>query len=245
MNRIEIKSLQHPLVKHFVKLRTNRKYRYEKNLLFVEGKKLLSELALPLKTLILRVGETTILPADNILTVSENVFAKISGVNSPEGIAAEITMPPFSDLSTKKLILALDGVNDPGNLGTLIRTAFALGFEGAFLTQSTVDPYNEKALRAAKGVTLKFPLQIGLLETFAPNFHLYLANLKGTSLNSMDFKTPSILLLGNEAQGISKEMQKIGISITIPIKNQMESLNVAVAGAILMHKMICQSSMTS
>ncbi|MCP5491374.1 MAG: RNA methyltransferase [Chlamydiales bacterium] len=242
---MDITSLQHPYVKHLVKLRINRKYRYEKNAIFIEGKKLLSELRLPLKTLIVREGEETSLQATTTYYVPSNVFEKISGVQAPEGIAAEIDMPPFADLSQKKRVLALDQINDPGNLGTLIRTALALGFDGVFLTENSVDPYNEKALRAAKGATFKIPLQIGDLETFARSFHLYIADLEGAPLPTVTFQTPAILLLGNEAQGISKEMQKNGISVTIPIMNQMESLNVAIAGSILMHAMLCQSSTTS
>jgi len=242
MKRKEITSLQHPLVKHLVKLRTSRKYRYEKNTVFVEGKKFLTELTCPLKTLIIRSGEDSSLKANETYTVPSHVFEKISGLKSPEGVAAEIQMPPFADLSNKKRVLALDNINDPGNLGTLMRSALALGFEGIFLTDSSVDPYNEKALRAAKGATFKLPLQTGDLEAFASSFHLYIAELEGTPITSMTFETPSILLLGNEAQGISKKMRKIGTSVTIPIKNEMESLNVAVAGAILMHTMLCQSS---
>lgn len=231
-------SLQHPYVKHLVKLRTNRKYRYEKKAVFLEGKKLLSELNIPLKTLILREGEDTPCQAETTCHVPPKVFEKISGVQAPEGVAAEVDMPPFADLSQKQRILALDRINDPGNLGTLIRTALALGFDGIFLTENSVDPYNEKALRAAKGATFKIPLQVGPLEPFAAPFHLYIADLEGTPLSSITFKTPAILLLGNEAQGVSNEMQKNGTSVTIPIKNQMESLNVAVAGSILMHAML-------
>ena len=245
MAPMDITSLQHPLVKHLVKLRTHRKYRYEKKTVFLEGKKLLSELQLPIKTLIVRQGETTSLQAETTCHVPSNVFEKISGVQAPEGIAAEVDMPPFADLSQKERILALDRISDPGNLGTLIRTALAFGFDGIFLTENSVDPYNEKALRAAKGATFKIPLQIGPLEPFAASFHLYIADLEGTPLPSVTFKTPAILLLGNEAQGVSNEMQKNGTSVTIPIKNQMESLNVAVAGSILMHTMICQNSTTS
>ena len=242
---MDITSLQHPYVKHLVKLRTSRKYRHEEKSVFLEGKKLLSELQLPLKTLILREGETTSLQAETTYHVPANVFEKISGVLAPEGIAAEIAMPPFVDLSKKERVLALDKINDPGNLGTLMRSALAFGFDGIFLTENSVDPYNEKALRAAKGATFKIPLQIGTLETFATSFHLYIADLEGTPLPSVTFQTPAILLLGNEAQGVSKEMQKNGTSVTIPIKNQMESLNVAVAGSILMHSMLCQNSTTS
>ena len=190
MNQKEITSLQHPLVKHLVKLRTDKKYRYEKKAVLVEGKKLLSEIEIPIKTLIIRRGEHTSLIAPTSAIVSESVFGKISGVKSPEGIAAEIAMPTNADLSQKTLVLALDKIHDPGNLGTLMRTAIALGFEGMFLIEPCVDPYNEKALRSAKGATFKLPLQTGTLEP--KGFHLYIAALEGTPLTSMTFARPAI-----------------------------------------------------
>lgn len=205
--------------------------------MLLEGKKLIAELETPPTSLIVREGEHPPIDAEQTYIMTKEVFEKISGTHSPEGIAAEINMPPSQDLSNKSWVLALDRMNDPGNMGTLLRSALALGFEGVFLTNSCVDPYNEKALRAAKGATFKLPLEIGNLETFSKNFHLYIADLEGLSIDDTTFESPAILLLGNEAEGVSKEMRKIGTSVTIPLKNQMESLNVAAAGAILMHAM--------
>ncbi len=233
-----ITSSQSPLVKHFVKLRTNKKYRHQKKAVFLEGKKLLEQLNYPLETLIVREKEHSHLRAKHTQFVSKSVFHKLSGLQSPEGIAAEVKMPPWANVSKKKLILALDEINDPGNLGTLIRTALALGFEGLFCTRSCVDPYNEKALRAAKGATFTLPMQRKSLET--KGFHIYVAALEGTPCTSVTFETPAILILGNEARGVSKQMRNMGTPITIPMQKKMESLNVASAGAILIHAMGCQ-----
>lgn len=232
-----ITSATHPFVKHLVKLRKERSYRLETQRVFVEGKRLISELMVPLHTLIVQEGVTCDVQATETVSVPAHVFEKIAGTRSPEGIAAEVDMPPNADLSTKTWILALDRLNDPGNLGTLLRTALALGFEGALLSPHCVDPYNEKALRAAKGATFKLPLMRGELESFAQNFHLYRADLQGEPVETVSFRTPAILWLGNEAQGPAKKLQKIGTSVTIPITSQMESLNVAIAGGILMHTM--------
>jgi len=229
-----ITSKEHPLVKHWVKLRTNKKYRYEQKAVFLEGKKSLEELSFPLETLILQENVQTALSAQTVVTVPPSLFQKISGVESPEGIAAEIAMPPMEDLSTKTSLLVLDQVRDPGNLGTLIRTAVAFGYEGVLLTENSVDPYNEKALRAAKGATFKIPLSHGPVPK---GFHFYLADLEGTPIDTLEIQKPFALVLGSEAKGLSKEMRKNGTFVTIPLTGQMESLNVAVAGGILLHAM--------
>jgi len=199
----------------------------------LEGKKLLEQLDYPVETLIVREGEEPCLKAKNMQYVSKSVFNKISGLKSPEGIAAEVKMPSWADVSSQELILVLDDINDPGNLGTLVRTALALGFDGLFCTPFCTDPYNEKALRAAKGATFKLPIQMGHLET--KGFHIYVAALKGIACTSVVFKRPAILILGNEARGVSKQMQNMGTPVHIPMKGNMESLNVASAGAILIH----------
>ena len=234
-HRKKITSTQNPLVKHLVKLRKDKEYRYSKRLLFVEGEKLLKEVKLPLKRVILREDKTGFLEAEEIQYVSKSVFEKISGVRSSEGVAGEIAMPKEESLAGKELILALDGINDPGNLGTLIRTALALGVGGIFLFPSCVDPYNEKALRAAKGATFKLPLQTKRLDT--EGFHVYVASLKGAPATSLTFKKPAILILGNEAHGVSKKREEMGLLVTIPMSGDIESLNVAVSGAILIHAM--------
>lgn len=241
---IKLNSTQHPLVKHWTKLREHRKYRQEKQAVFIEGKILISEIGLPIKALILREGTELSAPLKPHQTyiVSAPIFDKISGVPSPEGVAAEIDLPPEADLSHKKCILALDHLSDPGNLGTLMRTALAFGFDALFMTENSVDPFNEKALRAAKGATFKLPIKQGTCEELmslaqSGGFHLYIADLDGTPFEKIQIQFPLILLLGNEARGISNEMRKNGIPITIPMSTQMQSLNVAAAGAILMCKM--------
>ena len=176
-----------------------------------------------------------------LYTVTDAIFEKISGVKSPQPLAAEIPLPPLSDLKNKKRLLALDGINDPGNLGTLIRTALALGFEGLYLTEDSADLFNEKALRAAKGATFYLPYQRGsqqelwsLIET--QGFHSYAGDLQGKNPSEISFSLPLILILGNEANGLSKLTKEKAELLTIPLVDQTESLNVGIAGGILMNK---------
>ncbi len=237
----EIKSLQHPIVKHLVKLRKERRYRVEKESLLLEGKKTIFEYRGPIEVLL--VGEGSPIPdhlqPKTTLSVSTEIIEKISGTKAPEPYLAEIPLPTSSNLDGKNRLLALDGISDPGNLGTLLRTALALGFEGVFLTKTSADPFMDKALRAAKGATFHLPIQIGTekeLTTLIEKNGLtpYIADGKGSS--KISFSTPLILILGNESHGPSETLKKTGPLISIPLADKTESLNVAVAGGILMNK---------
>ena len=126
-----ITSLTHPLVKHLVRLRDDADYRHEKKRVLVEGKNLISELG-KVHTIV-TTDEQCRIGAEEIVFASEAVLHKISGTKNPEGIVAEVETPPESSLNGVSRLLALDGVSDPGNLGTLLRTACAFGWEGIFL----------------------------------------------------------------------------------------------------------------
>ena len=179
------------------------------------------------------------LQSKQILLVTPEIIEKISGTQSPEPYLAEVPLPSSSNLEKKRHLLALDGVSDPGNVGTLFRTALALGFDGVFLTKNSADPFMNKALRAAKGATFHLPIQIGTEEDLAilikeNDLTPYIADGKGSSKTLLT--SPLILILGNEANGPSKILKALGQLISIPIANETESLNVAVAGGILMNK---------
>lgn len=242
----EITSLQHPIVKHLVQLRTERAHRMASGTALISGKKLIEELAMrvPLKTLIIEKNYTPKIEmrAEETFIVTVEMMKKISGLQSPGPLAAEIPLPPPAHLKGKRFLLALDGINDPGNLGTLLRTALALGWEGAFITNGSVDPFNEKALRAAKGATFHLPFRCGDLKELNQliqenKMHVYLADMQGTSLEKIALKTPVLLLLGSESHGIQPSLKEQFQTVSIPMSGEMESLNVAVAGAILMYQL--------
>lgn len=240
----EISSLQHPLVKRLVKLRQDRDYRYETKRLLVSGKKLIGELSpsIRIHALFLENGFETPLKADEIFLVTPEILKKITGLESPEPIAAEIEMPVFQDLSSANFLLILDQINDPGNLGTLLRTACALGWEGVFLTPGTTDPFNEKAIRAAKGATFTLPWKSGTWEELHQllenkKMTLLAADASGKNMTECKVFAPLALALGNESHGLSSQLQKSAEVVAIPMMGQMESLNVAAAGAILMYQL--------
>lgn len=237
-----ISSLQHPLVKRLVKLRDNRVFRAQEKSVLIVGVTLVSDVAahMPLKTLIsvdplpFNAKESYLAPPD--------VLKKIINISTDDLVAAEIELPPPSSLEGKKMIVVLDGLADPGNVGTILRTAVALGWDGAFLTPNTADPFNDKALRAARGAPLFLPLRQGsweeLTELVRSNqMTVYVADVEGKELQEASFEKPLALVLGHETLGPSAHAKKLGQAITIPMESSMESLNVASAAAILMYQM--------
>jgi TrmH family RNA methyltransferase len=228
----KIDSLQHPLVKRWVKLRTERSYREETQAVLVVGKKIINEL----QTKILISNR----PGPNVeYLVTDEILKKITGLHNPDGFAAEVILPKPQMLLGKKYIIILDRISDPGNLGTLLRTALALNWEGVIVTPDTVDLFNDKALRAAKGATFRLPYTCMTHEEIADflkknSFHAYTADIEGDVLGTIRFKAPIALILSNESSGPTHD---IGKKITIPMSKSAESLNVAAAGAILLYSM--------
>lgn len=239
----KIASLQHPLVKHLVKLRKDQDYRQEQDSVVIEGVKLVQEVHSSIKKIIYveKFYQPTE-PFQEEWVVTEEIMNKISGMTSPEGVMAEVTRPPFSSLKNKKLLVALDGINDPGNMGTILRTALALGWEGVYILHNSCDPYNEKVLRAARGAHFRLPIRIGsekeLFELIEQNqLDPWAADLTGQKPEDISSKKGKMLILGNEAHGVSDSIKCHCSKVSITMPGDMESLNVAVAAGILMYEL--------
>lgn len=228
----KITSVHNPLIKHVVKLQNDRFYRLAQKEVVIEGRKMVSE-APVIKTLFV-VDERDCQDGCRNIVVSDAVMKKMSSVPSPEGMAALVPRPEFSSLDEKNVILVLDGIQDPGNLGTLLRTALSFGWEGVFLLETCCDPFNPKALRAAKGATFKIPLAFGTVEDLPKSHQSLIGDLEGEAPESIVLSEKRMLILGSESQGVSAACRKLGRKVSLPIA-QMESLNVAVAGGILMY----------
>lgn len=230
----KITSLQHSLVKHWIQLREERSYREETQRVLVSGEKIVREL----QPKVLITSGPTFIQADEHYLVSTPILKKITGLAHPDGFAAEVSLPIPQDLGAKKFLVILDQIGDPGNLGTLLRTALALGWEGVILTPGTVDLFNDKALRSAKGATFHIPYaRLTIEEVSQLKMHFFTADLNGKSLQSAIFKPPLALILSNEAHGPREWSEKIGEKITIAMSKPVESLNVAASGAILLYEM--------
>jgi TrmH family RNA methyltransferase len=134
-------------------------------------------------------------------------------------------------------ILALQGIRDPGNLGTIIRTADWYGFNKIIASPDTVDVYNPKVVSATKGSFVRVHTLYQEIDTFIkehPHMHVYGTFLRGRSLYDTTITAPSVIILGNESQGIDAALQgRIGHRLTIPRVGGAESLNVGVAAAII------------
>jgi TrmH family RNA methyltransferase len=169
----------------------------------------------------------------------------LSGTETPQGIVAVAAIPRWSwqDLGSGDL-LVLDGVQDPGNVGTLVRAAEALGMEGVALLPGTADPWSPKVTRAAVGSTLRMPILTSSWNTVvdairASGREVWAADAdSGETLASRPARPAVALVLGNEGAGISEEiLREADRRVAIPLEPPVESLNVGVAGALLMDRL--------
>lgn len=237
-----LSSLQHPLVKHLVKLRKDSAYREECGTAVMEGIKPLSEVKPHISKLLYTPSLKWF--ADPFLCqkweVTESVLHKISGMRSPEGVLAEVRIPPFVVLSHERRVLAFDAVSDPGNLGALLRSALAFGWDAAYFLPGCCDPFNEKALRAARGAHFKLTLSAGSSDGLLSwakscDAEALVASLSGEPPDGVVPAFSRLLVLGNEAHGPSSSICGFCRPVAIPMPGDMESLNVAVAGGILLY----------
>jgi TrmH family RNA methyltransferase len=149
-------------------------------------------------------------------------------------------MPQLPLPAAATLTLVLDGVGDPGNAGTLLRSAEAAGVELALFAPHTVDPFNEKVLRAAMGAHFRLPLRVcptwdELQSLLSPHQRCYVAQAAApTAYDQIDWRQPAALVIGSEAVGPSAEILAIATPVAIPMQGATESLNAGVAGAVIL-----------
>lgn len=239
----EILSLQHPIVKHLVQLRSNKAYRDEHCSLLVTGINALKELSPTHHFLRVLVKKGCSVPfsyqSEETLVVSEEILKKITGLEQPEEVIAEIRQPLDTDISQCTRILLLDKVSDPGNLGTLLRTALAFGW-GVFHLEGGVDLFNDKVVRSSKGAIFRLPFSRGNEKALAAliakkPWILLAADPTGDNVQERPpCQNPLILAIGNESQGLSPYISQKFQRVCLPMSGKMESLNAAVAGAIFM-----------
>lgn len=249
----EITSTNNQQVKDWKKLLTRRE-REKKNRYLIEGFHLVEEAlqykAAEIVQVIVRedvLEETDFIELrvdeEKLTVISEDVSEEISDTETNQGIFAELKIEKetFPDEITGPFLL-LDSVQDPGNVGTMIRTAAAAGFQGVFLGEGTVDLYNSKTLRSAQGSHFHLEVYEGTLEAFILEFKKNGLPVLGTALNleaipykEVGYDGPFALMVGNEGAGIRDELLGfIDTNIYIPMKGDTESLNVAIAASILM-----------
>ena len=175
---------------------------------------------------------------DKIKIVTERIFKNICSTQSPSGIAAMCTLPPKKSINLEeKQWMYFDQISDPGNLGTLLRSASWFGLKNIALSPRSVDPYNPKVVRAAMGAHFGINLYINVnLNKFLKTHTIIAASQKGTDITYFNFPKKSVFVFGNEAHGIStKRMKIVQEFITIKRFGTGESLNIASAASIIMY----------
>ena len=171
--------------------------------------------------------------------VSEEIIDKISFSQNPEGVVAVCQTLAEKAPAKMDKVVYLDNIQDPGNMGTIIRTALALNYDAIILSENCVSIYNPKVVSANKGAMFLIPILSGSIQKFKKGRKVITSTLneKSISLDELEKPESFILVLGNEAHGVSEEIiDNSDIFVKIPIDN-IDSLNVAVAGAILMYKL--------
>jgi TrmH family RNA methyltransferase len=185
-----------------------------------------------------------------LLACSTPVFAGLTDTVTPQGLVAVAALPQLALPLPSTLTLLLDRVRDPGNAGTLLRSAEAAGVDGVLFGPESVDPYNDKVLRAAMGAHFRQPLR--LLERWteleeAPfaaalgNARWYVAEADSAcAYEDVDWTLPSVLVVGGEAQGAGDVVRAKAQPICIPMAGGAESLNAAVAGSVILFEIARQ-----
>lgn len=176
--------------------------------------------------------------------VSGDLLQKLSDTETPQGILAVIE---FTDLPIPNLpnfIIIPDRVRDPGNLGTLLRSAAATGVQAVFLPPETTDAFAPKVLRSGMGAHFRLPIHTMSWEeikTQTKDMAIFIADMDGTSCWETDLHKPLALVIGGEAEGASDEARRLATQkISIPMAGNVESLNAGVAGSVLMFEVVRQ-----
>lgn len=262
----EINSNQNPLIKE-IKSLNRKKHRWENRLFIIEGIKIIEEAIInEIKIRYIIISDSFLKSMDgdffyqksksiyDLVKVNDNLFKHISDTENPQGIMAicEFNLRDLSEIdSNRKLsLLFLDGIQDPGNMGTIIRTADAFNMDGLILGEGSVDPYNSKVVRSTMGSIFRVPLYIcnnslkTILEFKNNGFNIFVTSLDGDSIYNIDFDKKLLCVIGNEASGVAQEIQKIADSkIKIPMPGDAESLNAGVAASIIMYEVMRSRNM--
>ncbi len=265
MNYTNIISASNPKIKEIIRIRKN-KHGQEDNLFLIEGANLM-EMALGSGSRIKEVFLTDAFLAkqnnskliaqisrhtNKIYKITEQILKKLSSAEAPQGVIALAFRPlrQLQDIKFRKtpLIVVVDGVSDPGNLGTIIRTSDAAGADAVIILKGSCDAFSAKTLRATAGSIFNLPVVNtdvnNLLKWLAQNkiaFVLTYQNAE-TSIFDADISKACAFVFGNEAHGISSEIRnnKSGMVLKIPIIGKAESLNVTACAAVCLYEAVRQ-----
>lgn len=251
-------------IKLLSKLMKMSKARKEKKRFIAEGMKMTAEairLGIAEKIYVTTLGKEALqeIFAEEIScpieTVTEEVFSAITDTVSPQGVLALVKMP-FYDINTIFLqkqanFLFLENIRDPGNLGTIFRTAECAGIKGIILSNGCADIYNPKVVRATMGTIFRMPFVYTreffniIAQAKRNGIQIFAAHLKGDrDFFKEDYRGKTAFIIGNEANGITEEVAKMADTLVkIPMEGHSESLNASIAAAIIMYEAYRQKKM--
>ncbi len=252
-----ITSASNQQMKHVIQLNKKAKTRYEQRVFVVEGIKMCMEA--PKKDIVaMYVSESFLQTPEHVQriedysyeVVADHVFKTISDTQTPQGILALVKMPEYTleDLlggeEKQPHLLILESIQDPGNLGTMIRTGEGAGVTGILMNKTTVDVFHPKTIRATMGSLYRVPFYVTdslkdtLEELKEKGILLYAAHLKGKqSYDKPNYRRPCGFLIGNEGNGLTEETAACADEyIRIPMEGKVESLNAAIAATLLMYE---------
>ncbi|GIM47173.1 RNA methyltransferase [Collibacillus ludicampi] len=260
-----ITSTKNPRVKEWASLK-HKKYREQKGLFFIEGTRLVEDALrsnAPVETLLLSEGkretgkiEEIIHTANalgiELIEVNDAVISHVTDTQSPQGVVAivrhyEHKLEESIQGQRDALYLALEQIQDPGNLGTMIRTADAVGATGVLIGSGSVDLYNPKVVRATMGSLFHLPVFEVELMNVLPALKERGIQLIGTSVQAdqtvydIDLTGNVVFVIGSEAHGLSEEVRKLlDTEVNIPMPGSAESLNAAIASAVILYEAVRQ-----
>ncbi len=232
-------SKSNPTIKKYASLK-EKKFRREHSLFIVEGYKMVREVLsskLEVESIIVSesyCGEHY----EGEITVSEPVFEYLSDEKTPQGVMAVVKIPQNVLCAPSESVILLDGIQDPGNMGTIIRTANAAGYKRLYLINCT-DPYSPKCVRSAMSGLFFTEMAIGDRESVLSALNdvpVISADMDGENIFTFDAPEVFALAIGNEGNGISNEvMERSSYKIRIPMEPTAESLNAGVSAGIAMY----------
>ena len=218
-----------------------KKVRQEKGLFLMEGIKNL-DLALThgkVKTIFTSIGLPKIGKDIESYKVNDEVLRKLATSENPEGVVFVCEMlKPKKDRKDYHKIVYLDQINDPGNLGTILRTAVAFNYDTVVLSKGSVDLYNEKVIAASKGAIFLIDAFVDEIDNYIKDHKVVVTTLdeKSVFLNDAPKYEDVIIVLGNESHGVSSGIiSKADVLVKIDMNDVIDSLNVAVAGGIILN----------
>ena len=244
---MRITSRKNPYLQQVKKLLSSRKEREAAGLFVADGTKLLQEAVRfwpGLDTVILSDGVQAEVPEHvRVLRVPGDVMESISPMAAPQGAVFVCRLPEKTEFAPQAPMLLLDGIQDPGNLGTILRTADALGVRVALL-EGCADPYSHKVVRASMGAVFRAPVVQTTWESAEPALRLADIPIAVTALSdsSVDIRTAGLgkmaVVIGSEGQGVRPEiLRSADAQLIIPMQAHCESLNAAIAAAIVAWEM--------